>query len=295
MAAGHSVAIAAPVDNQSGSGGALAFLRPIGVLTGNERASKLFGMKAGQPGIGTDPSDADVHYVNGSPVAACLYGLDVLAPQKWGGNPDLVISGPNEGNNIGVLNVSSGTYNNIAYAIARGIPAIAFSDARATPLVSWDPALPATHHSYQVASVAMRMIDALVANKQVAGGKLLPTGMGLNVNIPEVSSGSPADLPFRITKIGFSSNYMPAFYEKLSDSAIAASAGANVALPGISITPGGSKLPTGVVLPKDESPVAQSNVVAQKNAITVTPVEVMPEARRVYEEALRLKLEGVAQ
>jgi len=32
---------------------------------------------------------------------ACLYGVDVLAPATWGAFPDLVISGPNEGDNMG--------------------------------------------------------------------------------------------------------------------------------------------------------------------------------------------------
>ena len=36
-----------------------------------------------------------------------LYGLDVLAVQRWSAPPDLVISGPNEGNNLGAINNSS--------------------------------------------------------------------------------------------------------------------------------------------------------------------------------------------
>jgi hypothetical protein len=29
------------------------------------------------------PSAADVAYVNGTPVAACLHGIDVHAPAQW--------------------------------------------------------------------------------------------------------------------------------------------------------------------------------------------------------------------
>ena len=94
-----SVLVTAPVDNQSGRGGYIAFLQPVPALTGNERGAKALGLAAGSAGIGSDPADANVHYVNGTPVAACLYGIDVQAPARWGKAPDLVISGPNEGNN----------------------------------------------------------------------------------------------------------------------------------------------------------------------------------------------------
>lgn len=294
VAAGHRVIVSAPVDNQSGSGGALAFLRPIGALTGNERAAKVLGLIAGSPGIGIDPSDNNVFYVNGSPVAACLYGIDVMAPKTWGAAPDLVISGPNEGNNIGAINASSGTFNNLSYAIGRNLPAIAVSDG-VTTQVTWSNALPSTHRSFEIADMVLKLVNALVANKAVAGGRLMPIGVGLNVNIPVFAAGTGNALPFRFTRLGRSSQYMPAFYEKLSDSAIAVSAGAGVALPGVSILPGGGTLPTGVELPVDASPTSETNVIATKTAVTVSPVESVPEARRVFEDALRLKLFEVVQ
>ena len=294
VGAGHSVILAAPADNQSGSGGALAFLKPIDALTGNERAAKALGFVAGTPGVGVDPSDPDVHYVNGSPVAACLYGIDVQAPKKWNAAPDLVISGPNEGNNIGAIVASSGTFNNLLYAVGRDLPAIAVSDAT-TSQVTWSTNLPPVHRSFEVADITLKLVQALVANKAAAGGRLMPIGVGLNINIPAFDAGAGAALPLRFTRIGRSSQYMPAFYEKLSDSAIAVSARAGMALPGISVTPGGSILPTGVKLPIDASPVSESNVLATKKAVTVSPVESVPEARRVFEDALRIKLDGIVQ
>ena len=140
QAVGHSVIVAAPIDNQSGRGGYIAFLQPVPALSGNERSAKVLGLPAGTAGVGVDPSDADVHYVNGTPVAACLYGIDVKSRAKWGTAPDLVISGPNEGNNTGHINPSSGTFNNLLYAINRGLPALAVSDA-ATSQVNWVPGL----------------------------------------------------------------------------------------------------------------------------------------------------------
>jgi broad specificity polyphosphatase/5'/3'-nucleotidase SurE len=42
-------------------------------------------------------TNGDFHYVHGTPVMASMYGLDVLAPVRWGRAPALVLSGPNEG------------------------------------------------------------------------------------------------------------------------------------------------------------------------------------------------------
>jgi len=71
IAAGHSALVASPIDNQSGTGGCIRFLQPIPPLTGNERGAKALQLPAGTAGVGTDPSDADAHYVNGTPSTAC--------------------------------------------------------------------------------------------------------------------------------------------------------------------------------------------------------------------------------
>ena len=95
----------------------IKLLRPIPTATGKERGALDLGLPLGAPGIGEDRDDSDVHYVNGSPVMACLYGLDVVAQRKWNRAPDLVVSGPNEGNNAGLVNNSSGTFANLLYAV----------------------------------------------------------------------------------------------------------------------------------------------------------------------------------
>ena len=69
----------------------------------------------------------DFHYVAGTPVMAALYGIDVAGSKRWGRAPDLVLSGPNEGQNLGSIILSSGTVGNAQYAALRGIPAIALS------------------------------------------------------------------------------------------------------------------------------------------------------------------------
>lgn len=290
QAKGHDVIVSAPADNGSGTGGALAFLRPIGPLTSTMRAVTALGIPAGSAGVGTDPNEADVNYVNGSPVAACLYGLDVAAPRKWGGSPDLVISGPNEaGSNVGAINWSSGTFNNMIYAIGRQLPVFAISDAK-PGTVNWSPALPQTAHAYVVADVAARLVDALIAHKQDAGGRLMPVGVGLNVNVPNVDDSAIGSLAFKWTRLGTSSDFMPAFFEDLSKSTYGKLLGLSGA--GIAVEPGGTTLPSGVVMPKDAAPDSESNVISAKSAISVTPVQQMPEARRVFSDAMRIKLDG---
>jgi len=291
VAAGHSVLVTAPIDNQSGTGGRLSFLTPISALTGTERGAKALGLAAGTAGVGADPTDADVFYVNGSPVAACLYGIDVRAAKKWGAAPDLVISGPNEGNNTGAINASSGTFNNLLYAINRNLPALAVSD-NTTTQVTWSTSLASSHRAFEVGDIVVRLVAALVAGKAKAGGLLMPVGVGLNVNVPDFAAGAGAALPFKFTRIGKATDYAPAFYEKLSDSPVAVAYGLNYALPGISLASGGTTLPSGIVLPKDSDATSEANVIAAKTAVTVSPVEGVPQARRAFEDALRIKLNG---
>ncbi len=296
VGAGHSVLVTAPVDNQSGRGGYIAFLQPVPALTGNERGAKALGLAAGSAGIGSDPADANVHYVNGTPVAACLYGIDVQAPARWGKAPDLVISGPNEGNNTGHINASSGTFNNLIYAINRGLPAIAVSDAVSSQ-VTWSDTLPPTHRAYEVADIVLRLVDQVLVGRKAhshgspSGRRLLPPGLGLNVNIPAFPAGNGATLPFALTHIGQATAYAPAFYERLSDSPVAVAYGVNYPLPGISLASGGTVLPSGNTLPLDASSRSEGNVIAQGQAVTISPVQGMPEASRQFEGWLQQRLQ----
>jgi 5'-nucleotidase len=291
--AGHSVIVTAPLDNQSGFGGYVPFLRPIPSVVGTERGARALGLAAGAAGVGTDPSDPDVFYVNSTPVTACLYGIDVQARRKWQAAPDLVISGPNEGNNTGAVNPSSGTFNNLVYAINRNLPALAVSDALTTQ-VTWSTTLAATARPFEVAAIVSRLVDALVTNRSRAGGQLMPTGVGLNVNVPEFAAGAGAALPMRFTRIGKSTGFVPVFVERLSDSPLAVASGVNLPLPGISVAAARSTLPNGVIVPADTAASSEANVIAARTAVTISPVEGVPEARRVFEDALRIKLNGIA-
>jgi 5'-nucleotidase len=166
--AGHSVIMSAPCTGQSGKGGAVNFLKEVPVDMSEAEFDRYC---VGQ----TDDTLPFEDYVEGTPVMALMYGMDVVAPARWGKGPDLVISGPNEGHNLGFLTNHSGTVGNINFAIARGIPAIAVSASHKDT---------SEEHAQLVADVVIDIVDELEA-KQKPGRALLPKFTGLNVNTPE--------------------------------------------------------------------------------------------------------------
>jgi 5'-nucleotidase len=196
-ASGHDVVVVVPCQQQSGMGGALYAMKPLGPLASDCLNAAA---RAGDPGAGpmTRPDvGADFHYVDGTPVMAMLYGLDVVGKARWNGPPDLVISGPNIGRNVGGIVVSSGTVSNVQYALIRGIPAIALSagtDTESGP----DLVNP------QSAVVASRVIELIEHLEQTArSGPLLPAGTALNVNFPD----GPALAKWKMARIGTSMAY----------------------------------------------------------------------------------------
>ena len=179
-AQGHDVIVSVPCTNQSGMGASIRFMRTLEPL----KADCLnAAATAGAPGVGpmTKPGfEKDYFYVDGTPVMATLYGIDVAAMERWGKAPDLVISGPNEGQNVGYIVLTSGTVSNAQYAATRGIPAIAVSAGHDTS----DNVGLANPKS---AEVGRRTVELVTALEAVAGsGPILPAGVALNVNFPDV-------------------------------------------------------------------------------------------------------------
>ncbi len=286
-AAGHDVLVAAPTQNNSGVGGSLAFFRPLGPMA---KDSRYGAVKAGAPGVGQDPSDPDIHYVDSTPVAATLYGLDVAARKRWGKAPDLVISGPNEGNNLGMVINSSGTVANALYAINRGIPAIAVShqDYQSKP---WTTLVPASVE-YETGAIIVKLLAALEASRD--GGDLLPRGTGLNVNIPTFKPGAGKDLTFVLTHLGVATTFQPVFYERLADSPVAQGFKAGAPLPGVSFVMPGTPVPEGVTLPMDDSADAEANVL-RDGVVTVSVIEGLPEARATSKAKVRSRLDRLVR
>eukprot|EP00163_Fabomonas_tropica_P029865 TRINITY_DN6573_c0_g1_i1.p2 TRINITY_DN6573_c0_g1~~TRINITY_DN6573_c0_g1_i1.p2 ORF type:complete len:331 (-),score=45.24 TRINITY_DN6573_c0_g1_i1:1-993(-) len=198
-AQGHDVIMSTPCTQQSGKGGAMSFLKPVHV---GERGSQEYCVGD------TDETVAFEDFVEGTPVMAVLHGIDVAAQQIWGAYPDLVISGPNEGNNLGYVNNNSGTLGATMVALARGIPAIAVSAADGD-----------ASKSEAVAAIVVDIVEQLEANR-AAGEALLPPFMGLNVNTP----GNVLENPeYRFTDVAWWTMGDPMFTRDMSQDELAMS------------------------------------------------------------------------
>lgn len=179
--AGHQVAISAPKEDQSGKSSSITFLAPAEV--------------------GREGEGSDIYYVGGTPVMALLHGVDVLSDTA----PDLVVSGPNEGHNLGTVTNTSGTVGAAVMALKRGIPAIAVSADRNEQ--SSPPAA--------IADVVVKLVSQLEENSK--GERLLPKGVALNVNLPPLQKGQGASLVkgIKYTSVSDYSGYNPMFVAKM--------------------------------------------------------------------------------
>ncbi|MEO1685750.1 MAG: phytase, partial [Cyanobacteria bacterium J06631_12] len=158
-AAGHIVTLVSPQEQQSGSGTVLD-------------VDKIF-----QP-LEVTNVEADKWFVDAGVRTTTWAGLDFVL---GGEAPDLVISGINEGENIGPGGaVSSGTVSAAVTALLRDVPAIAVSAG----IDLSDPERTATEEAYETGS---EFVVDLIAKLQATQGddaKILPEGEGLSINIP---------------------------------------------------------------------------------------------------------------
>lgn len=207
---GHDVVVSVPCTNQSGQGAALGIARPITPL---KQACLNDAAEPGAPGAGPMtraglPAGGDFYYVDGTPVAALLHGLEVVGQARWGKAPDLVLSGPNEGQNAGAIILSSGTVSAAQYAAVMGIPAIALSAGANTEAESLDNPLSD--------DVARRSVELVAALEAKAGeGPLLPAGLALNVNFPDRLEGAR----WQLTEIGSYNAYKVGFTANMAETA----------------------------------------------------------------------------
>lgn len=184
-AQGHDVIVSVPCDNQSGMGAAIKVAQPLAPLA---RACRSGAAPVGAPGAGAMQREgipaADFHYVDGTPVMAMLYGVEVLGAARWGKAPDLVLSGPNEGQNVGAAIMGSGTVSAAQMAAVNGIPAIALSAGMRTV----DDKGLANPASAKVAALSADLVARLDALAGAA--RILPRGLALNVNFPDALDGA---------------------------------------------------------------------------------------------------------
>lgn len=197
QAAGHTVSIYAPASNQSGQGSritvssrgcrAINFAIKEVDLDGTKTSAKnrhcvsasISGCSAPFP----PPFTADNQTASASPFESALVGLELLSGKN---SPDVVISGINQGENLGAVINNSGTVNAAVAAIRNGIPGIAVSLG-----------IPAPNERYaDVAKLIVGLLDRL--QKEANGGDLLPPYTGLNINYP--GHGIPKGI--LLTKVG---------------------------------------------------------------------------------------------
>lgn len=167
---GYQTLISAPADNKSGSS-SLEF-PPIPLIT----AGQFNTIPAGAAASGVDASDPNAFYVNSFPATAMEYGIEKIAPTIFGSAPDLAVTGPNVGSNLGLVTQFSGTIGAAAEAVKHGIPAIAFSGAGGSQHIFTE----ADPVADVYAQVAKKLVDAVVAS----GAPYLPANVALNVNFP---------------------------------------------------------------------------------------------------------------
>jgi 5'-nucleotidase len=201
---GHQVIVSVPCSGQSGRGAAIVMYSTTTIIADNDKTQieaeggcHNGAAPIGAPAVGPFTkggyTNGDFHYVHGTPVMATMYGLDVLAPARWNKVPDLVLSGPNEGQNVGKVVVNSGTIGNAQFAAGRGIPAVALSAGTDTV----DNTNLANAYSSVVAQLTVKLLKALQA--KAGTNALLPAGVALNVNFPNAPA---ANSPFAFSRIG---------------------------------------------------------------------------------------------
>jgi len=262
VAENHDVIIAAPCTGQSGKGGSFSYFKPVKVDKTRESQNEYC--------IGdVDTTQKFKDYVEGTPVMSVLYGIDIAAQKKWGKAPDLVVSGPNKGHNLGYMNNSSGTLGAAMIALSRGIPAIAVSGHRESE--DYDG----------IANVVIKVIDELETNRTDNTKPLLPIHMGLNINIPQDLENNS---DYRLTDVGWNAgDYMVKFFEDLSV---------------LSVMPGLSNLKGQGVgfVPSDIKDINKNSEGAMLNRyITISTIDGSLQARRGKVAITKKLLSGLTQ
>ncbi|ORX95145.1 survival protein sure-like phosphatase/nucleotidase [Clohesyomyces aquaticus] len=176
--AGHSIVLSAPAENQSGTGSSDATPKTV-----DSDGCEFGSCPAKSPPTGTNSSNTRLNYVNSFPVTSIKTGIDTTAPKFFdGAKPEIALTGPNVGSNLGIQVPFSGTVGAAVYAVkTAGIPAIAFSGSTGDP-TAWNKPTPLYSQVY--ADLALNVTSTVLAS----GTPYLPAGVWLNVNFPAVSS-----------------------------------------------------------------------------------------------------------
>lgn len=162
------VVVVAPLEEKSTMGHSLTLHKPLRI---QEMAKGFYG-------------------INGSP-ADCVY---MAIREVLGGMPDLVVSGPNRGGNLGQDVYYSGTVSAAREACILGIPAVALSvDVQHMASSKRKTAVPVRYDTASKVLVKMLRSGGLL--------KKAPKHTLLNVNVPNTAVGAIKGT--RYTRMGF--------------------------------------------------------------------------------------------
>lgn len=201
VAAGESVILSAPAQDESGTGSSDS---PATTLT---KACEYDSCPSGSPPEGYNASNPRLNYVNSYPVTSMRYGIQNLSTTYFNGTPDLAVAGFNVGANAGATVLISGTVGATTEAVLEGIPAIAFSGTTGTEISYTTSPTPLYASVY--ASLSTNVTKTLLSS----GSPYLPSGVWLNVNYPAVSSSScsaVSDFQFILSRINSAGSATPA-------------------------------------------------------------------------------------
>lgn len=255
-AAGHNVLLVAPFENQSGTGG-------------------KFNAHFGEPTSYTEFAPGR-YYVPGSPVDAALMGLYIIGPEQGlfgdDNRPDLVVSGINRGGNAGILTNHSGTVAAAMRGVREGVPSIAVSAGMDISEAS--QGFPSTDEAYpKIANLVVKMINTL-DKKNGDRERLLPLGMGLNVNWPvALPEGQEEPLGIRFTRITNTTVFNLGPVRQDDGSII------------IHMLPNNDLL-------EDDPSTAEGNLFIE-GYVTISTMDANIEARRVKRDLTQVRLDGL--
>ncbi|KAF8891712.1 survival protein sure-like phosphatase/nucleotidase [Infundibulicybe gibba] len=205
----YNVILSAPADNQSGTGNKTAPPVP------RTDPCEFDTCPAGSPAEGFNASDPRLNWVNSFPVDSVRFGIQTLAPKFFGSKPDFVVSGPNDGTNLGTGITGSGTVGAACEAALEGIPSTAFSAASA-PQISYttldNTTAPTTIISRTYAALTLKYVNTFLA----LPGAILPPGISVNVNFspvaPPTNCSAPEDFSFIFTRLNASTTDEDVFH-----------------------------------------------------------------------------------
>ncbi|OUM52056.1 hypothetical protein BVG19_g1209 [[Candida] boidinii] len=200
-AAGHHVVTVAPTVQMSGNGARFG----VPASTTLKTPALFNHPPAGSPSWGHEEDDYNIWYFDGTPAACVAAGLDYIIPNYFSNMTiDLVLAGPNEGNNQGERDfVISGTIGAINYGVQRGYSGIALSGANSNNSFFKDNLNDNPNDAPNIYSKKTVELVNQLFESQGENPRLLPLSSGLNVNFAvagEDLDSDCIDLQFKQTR-----------------------------------------------------------------------------------------------